>query len=217
MDKRREDLIVNIDIVLVEEVLQILGKAETMFDILEYSYISTLQSALPAYYKLRNSWSEHLSTDSATGRILKRNLVSALDGKMWVDINALHVAASYLDPSLKSFSFVKDTKEQKNLLEQAVQAIREIAVSYAGILVTDESGDSDIEDTAEGPNNDGASKKAKYDPFAEFRNAVLDTRSGHASTDYEADVDDEFQRYNSISGVSLQQPDAVRSVFDPLL
>ena len=217
MDKRREDLIVNIDIVLVEEVLQILGKAETMFDILEYSYISTLQSVLPAYYKLRNSWSEHLSTDSATGRILKRNLVSALDGKMWVDINALHVAASYLDPSLKSFSFVKNTRERKNLLEQAVQAIRENAVSYAGILVTDESGDSDIEDTAESPDSDGASKKAKYDPFAEFRNAVLDTRSGHASTDYEADVDDEFRRYNSISGVSLQQPDAVRSVFDPLL
>ena len=207
MDKRREDLVVNTDIVLVEEVLQILGKAETMFDILEYSYISTLQSVLPAYYKLRNSWSEHLSTDSATGRILKRNLVSALDGKMWVDINALHVAASYLDPSLKSFSFVKDTRERKNLLEQAVQAIRENA----------ESGDSDIEDTAESPDNDGASKKAKYDPFAEFRNIVLDTRSGHASTDYEADVDDEFRRYNSISGVSLQQPDAVRSVFDPLL
>ena len=37
-DKRQEDLIVNIDIVLVEEVMQILGKAETMFDILEYSY-----------------------------------------------------------------------------------------------------------------------------------------------------------------------------------
>ena len=86
-DKRQEDLIVN----MVEEVLQILGKAETMFDILEYSYISTLQSVLPAYYKLCNSWSEHLTTDSAAGRILKRNLVSALDGKMWVEINALHV------------------------------------------------------------------------------------------------------------------------------
>ena len=218
-DKKREDLIVNIDIVLVEEVLQILGKGEEMFDMLEYSYISTLQSVLPAYYKLRNCWSEQLTTDSAAGRILKRNLVSALDGKMWVDINALHVAASYLDPSLKSFSFVKGTRERKNLLEQAVQVVRENAVSCDGILVTDESEDSDIEDTAESPNNDVASKKAKYDPFAEFRNAALDTskRSGHVSKVFEADVEEEFQRYNSIAGVSLQQPDAVRSVFDPLL
>ena len=62
-------------------------------------------------------------------------------------ITALHVAASYLDPSLKSFSFVKDAAERKNLLEQAVQTAKENALSC--ILVTDDqSGDSDIEDTA---------------------------------------------------------------------
>ena len=145
--------------------------------------ISTLQSVLLAYYELRNCWSELLITDSATGCILKRNLVSALDGKMWVDITALHVAASSLDPSLKSFSFVKDATERKNLLEQAVQAAKENALSC--ILVTDDHlGDSDIEGTAaEAHDNDIAFKKAKFDPFAEFRNAALDTskRSDHAS------------------------------------
>ena len=116
------------------------------------------------------------------------------------DLNPLHVAASYLDPSLKSFSFVKNTREWKNLLEQAVQAIRENAVSYAGILVTDKSEDSDTEGTAKSPDNDVASKKVKYDPFAEFRNVAL---GGHASTDFEADVEEEFQHYNSIAGVGL--------------
>ena len=56
-DKKQEDLIVSVDIMLLEEVLQILRKAEAMFDILEYSYISTLRSVLPAYYKLHNCWS----------------------------------------------------------------------------------------------------------------------------------------------------------------
>ena len=43
-------------------------------------------------------------------------------------------------------------------------------------------------------------------------------RNSHAHTsDFEADVNAEFRRYNSISSVDLQQPDAVRSVFDPLL
>ena len=74
-------MIVNINIVLVEEVLQILEKAEAMFDILEYSYIPTLQSV-----KLRNRWSEVLTTDSAAGRTLKRKLVLTLDRIMWVDI-----------------------------------------------------------------------------------------------------------------------------------
>ena len=54
-DKKQEDLIVNFDKVLVEEVLEILGKLRqclTYWSIL--IRISTLQSVLPAYYKLRN-------------------------------------------------------------------------------------------------------------------------------------------------------------------
>ena len=86
-------------------------------------------------------------------------------------------------------------------------------------FVTDESEDNDIEDIGESPDSDVASKKTKYDPFAEFRNATLDTRqeTGHESKNFEADVEEELRHYNSIAGVSLQQPDAVRSVFDPLL
>ena len=129
---------------------------------------------------------------------------------------------SYLDPSLKSFSFVKDAKEWKNLFEQAEQATRENAMSYAGILVTDDSEGSDIEDgTTGGHSNredDVATTKAKYDPIADFRKVVTGNSksSGHTS-DFETDVKAEFQHYNSITGVNLQQPDAVRSVFDPLL
>jgi len=138
-----------------------------------------------------------------------------------MDITALHVAASYLDPSLKSFSFVKDGKERRNLLEQATQAARENLIHFNGILVSDESDTSDLEDmtaTAESPDNETSVKKTIYDSFAEFRNMASGTSkcSGHVS-DFEADVDAEFRRYSSITGVDLQQPDAVRSVFDPLL
>ena len=156
----------------------------------------------------------------------------ALDEKMWMDITALHVAASYLDPSLKSFSFVKDGKELRNLLKQAVQAARENAMHFNGILVSDDSDTSDLEDMTasdledtsdledktERSDNETSTKKAKYDPFAEFRNVASSTSksSGHVS-DFEADVDAEFRHYNPITVVDLQQPDAVRSVFDPLL
>jgi len=80
-------------------------------------------------------------------------------------------------------------------------------------FVSDKSNASDLEDmtaTAESPNNETSAKKAKYDPFAEFRN--VDSKcSGHVS-DFEADVDAEFQHSSSIISVDLQQPDAVRSV-----
>ena len=139
---------------------------------------------------------------------------SAISSVTVGQITALHVGASYLDSSLKIFSFVKDTKEKKNLLQQAIKATRENALSC--IFVSDESEDSDIEDIGESHDSDVASKKTKYDPFAEFRNAALDMRKeiGHGSI---ADVEEGLRRCNSIAGVSLQQPDAVRSVFDPLL
>ena len=78
--------------------LQILEKAE---DILEYSFVSTLQFVLPSFYKLGNFWYDLSASDTAAGRILKRNLVSALDTKLWEDITILHVATSYL--SLRIF------------------------------------------------------------------------------------------------------------------
>ena len=63
------------------------------------------------------------------------------------DITGLHIVASYLDPSLKGFSFVKDTREQHNLSEQAADIIKENAMIAANIHVypTKELEDSDVE------------------------------------------------------------------------
>ena len=66
--------------------LGILKKAESTFDILEFSFIPTLHLVLPSFYHLRNFWSETKATDTAAGHILKRDLVMALDDKMWKDI-----------------------------------------------------------------------------------------------------------------------------------
>ena len=104
---------------MLEEVLEILKKAKSIFNILEFSYVQTLHLALPLYYQLRNFWSETKATGIAAGRILKRHLVKALDDKMWEDIVALHVAATWLDPTLKSFSFISHNEERNGILKQA--------------------------------------------------------------------------------------------------
>lgn len=105
-----DDLMIGIDVALLEEVLRILLKAGT---ILEYFCIGTLQSTFPAYC---SCWSELPSTDNAAKCILKRNSVSALDEKMWVDIATVYIATSYLDPSLKSVSFFKDGGNERTCL-----------------------------------------------------------------------------------------------------
>ena len=44
---------------------------------------------------------------------------------MWPDIVALHVAACWLDPTLKAFSFITDWTA---LLKQAQDVVREVIV-----------------------------------------------------------------------------------------
>ena len=94
--------------------MHILEKAKEIFDILEYSFVPSLQSVLPAIYRLGDFWSDLSTADTVAGHVLKRNLVTALDSKMWEAIIALHVAASYLD-------LVKDTG--KRTIYQSMQQI----------------------------------------------------------------------------------------------
>ena len=48
---------------------------------------------------------------------------------MCEDITTLHIAASYLDPSLKGFSFAKDTGEWQNLTEQEADIVKKNAIT----------------------------------------------------------------------------------------
>ena len=150
------------------------------------------------------------AADTAAGRVLKRNLVTALDSKMWEDITALHIAASYLDPSLKGFLFVKDTGEQHNLSEQAADIVKKNAMTATKIHVysTKKLEDSDVEVLENnGQEREAAvehtNKKAKYDPLAEFRNAAVDSESRKKSSNLTAEVNEELRRYSFITGVNL--------------
>jgi len=221
-EKRREDLVATVEKSLLDEVLHILEKAEEIFDILEYSFLPSLQFVLPAFYKLRNFWCEVSAADTAASRVLKRNLVVALDSKMWEDVTALHVASSYLDPSLKGFSFVRDAGERRNLSKQAEELVRHNAMIVAKMYVypdSDELEDGDIEALEDDEEErQEVAKRTKHDPLAEFRNASTGSGSSKKkSSNMMAEVDEELRRYHSISDVNLKQAHAVRSIFDPLL
>ena len=176
-DKRREDLIISIENSLLKEVLEIFKKAESTFDILKFSFTPTLYLVLPSFYQLCNFWSETKATDTAAGRILKRTLVTALDDKMWKDVVVLHVTAIWLDPTLKSFSFVSNSEERQASLRQAETVVEGHAVAAASDLYQ-KKGEDDIEVTAEDHEDDieevteveekQHAKRRKYNPLLKF-------------------------------------------------
>ena len=55
--------------------------------------------------------------------MLKMELVTHLDGKVWSSITAVHLAATYLDPTLKEFLFVPSANDRSLFTEQAKNCI----------------------------------------------------------------------------------------------
>jgi len=68
---------------------------------LEQSKQPTLQNVVPAFYLLRNVWNQKISTDDRRVKCLKKELVLQLDDKVWPAITAVHLTATYLDPTLQ--------------------------------------------------------------------------------------------------------------------
>lgn len=122
--KRKEGLLSDIDDALLKAVYEVLAIAEEVFDTLEFSSVPTLQYVLPSYYLLRGMWTETKPTDLAEVRRLKKELVDALDAKMWTSIVQLHFAATFLDPTLREFKFCPVAKDRQLFRQQAINCIR---------------------------------------------------------------------------------------------
>ena len=115
--RKKEGLLSDIDQRMLNFVYNFLQIAEPIFDVLEFSTIPSLGNVLPSYYLLRTTWNEKKVMDICEVRRLKKELVDAIDAKLWTSIVQLHFAATFLDPSLKAFRFC-DVKKDKVLFRQ---------------------------------------------------------------------------------------------------
>ena len=84
--RRKESLISDIDDILLKAVYEVLSIAEHVFDTLEFNSSPTLWNVVPSYYLLRGFWSETNVSDLPEVRKLTKELVQALDGKVWISI-----------------------------------------------------------------------------------------------------------------------------------
>src|SRR6476469_3877864 len=110
---------------------------------------------------------------------MKREFLETLTGKYWDSWCMLHFTATFLDPSLRGFLFVKNVNNRKTFLEQVKDSIHSLANEFNSLLIPDTAvPDSTLTSTdvsmlvyleeTETP----VKKKAKVDPFSWFRNST---------------------------------------------
>lgn len=218
-ERGRSHLLVDIDQRLLEEIRLLLSTVHSVFDLLEYSARPSIQSVLPAYYLLKNMWSTVDATDSAPLRIAKKDLAKQLDEKLWSSITAVHVASTWLDPSLKHFAFVRANSEKDTLLKQARECVLQYGVQMVPRMNRrGELNENEVQEVAP-PRK--ITKITSQDPLAAFRFSSCqegaNRQVAHSFDVLEAGnvrrrTQEEIDRYTALDGPTFEDT----SVFNPL-
>jgi hypothetical protein len=124
--RKKEHLVTRIDIDLLHEAVSFLSIFSSLFDVLEYANIPTLQNALPVYYTLYEKWQPDQS-DSEILSLMKKQFLTALTDKFWSSLSMFHFVATYLDPTLKEFIFVTNIADREGFFKQVKESITSLA------------------------------------------------------------------------------------------
>lgn len=140
-----------------------------VFDMLEFSKRPTFQNVAPAFYFLRNGFNNVSVTNSPEVRKIKKECVAHLDSKIWLSITGIHLAATFLGPNLKEFSFVPEGEERNNLREQGKTATKEYALAVAEDLLSIQDDEVAVISIPTEGDVENPSKRIKKDIFSSFR------------------------------------------------
>lgn len=210
-ERGRLHLVEDLNQPLLEEVKNLLSIAQSVFNLLEFASSPALQSVLPAFFLLRNTWSAVAPTDSATIRILRKNLVKELDAKWWPSISAIHVAATWLDPTLKHLLFVEKEDQKLSLLKQARDSVSEYGLR-AICRQRNRAGEV-IEIHHPRPPPQKIARFDSSDPLASYRNCGKSQPVGtpfSAEENMKQRLREEMDQYSALEGIPSD------GVFDPL-
>ena len=195
--RKRENLMYHFDIDLLREVVEFLSGFSDLFDLLEYANKPTLQNVVPVYYTLYELW-QIKEEDSEIQQVLKAEFLPVLTEKFWNSIGMLHLSATFLDPSLRSFTFVRSKVDREGFFRQIKESLLILAKEVAQ---TNES--VNIEDVAitnfelDQSNLDmQPQKKFKYDPFSWFQiNETTTPTTTNQITHIDLQFNGELQMY----------------------
>jgi len=221
-ERKKEQLIARIDVDLLHEVVSFVKVFPPLFDVLEYANIPTLQNSLPVYYTLHEVWQPQAG-DSEPLALMKKAFLAALTDKYWTSLSMLNFVASYLDPTLRDFAFVRNVNDRQGFFRQVKEGIHSLAseltpsnVNEPGAALTSHGDNFISEDNASVESLQPKHKKLKADPFNWFRqteaSSSTSTQAAEAVGRSLKDmVDDELKDYGR-----EVIPAAAPADFDPL-
>jgi hypothetical protein len=166
--RKRENLISRIDVDLLNEVVSFLEVFPSLFDILEYANIPTLQSSLPVYYTLYEAWQPQ-SSDTPSIALMKKEFLMALTNKYWNSLNMLHFVATFLDPSLRGFVFVRKAADRQGYFKQIRDSLQSLAQESQASATSNQQTEGAEVCSAPTP----PAKKMKTGPFDWFKTTSI--------------------------------------------
>lgn len=134
--RQKEHLITRIDVDLLNEVVSFLDVFPSLFDISEYANLPNLQNSLPVYYMLHEAWQPQ-PLDTLSVALMKKEFLAALTNKYWGSLNMLHFVATFLDPTLRRFTFVRNVADRKGFFKQVTDCLQTLAEEPNASLADD--------------------------------------------------------------------------------
>ena len=205
-EKNKSYIIAGIDLALLTIVAKFFEKLNRIFDILEFGSIASIQNVAPSYYALQNAWEIETGDDPIT-RVLKRIMTEEIIQKVWTSLNSIHFIATYLDPTLKSFIFVKSKRNRVNLLQSAREGImlvfREKLIPPLQFQIEESQMDE--------PLLPPSPKFLKVDPLLSFRRGGTAVSINKCTDWNETNLKTELTRYDNITCIQY-----VEEIFEPI-
>ena len=133
--RQKEHLIARIDVELLNEVVTFVSVFPTLFDVLEYANVATLQNALPVFYTLYERWQAAAGIRQRKDFLMKREFLKVLNDKYWGSLRMLHFVASFLDPTLRHFRFVKKLNDRDGFFKQIRESLATLASEVSTVPV----------------------------------------------------------------------------------
>ena len=178
IEKGAEDKLMGISVSILKNTVAFFKEFNKLFDRLEMSNAATLQNVVPTLFAILGLCKAD-DRDQPVTALLKEAVLRAMKEKYFTSLIREHHAATYLDPTFRTFSCIQNSAERTKLLKVATECVFDYTVFLT-------EAESEAPNTQEAANN-GRQRRPPGDPinpddpFAHLRD--ITPRSNESSED----------------------------------
>jgi hypothetical protein len=207
-ERGEQHRIAHINVQLLPDISDLMGKFSLISDNLEFSNRPTLQNVIPSYYSMIKYCAVERQRKNSYSNLLKMEIAKELQDKYWTSTTTFHWIATYLDPSFKDLLFITDASylaKQKKLIKDGIHILandfkRTILCGTIDTIPSTIASSLSI-------NSPPPSEKLKQDPFASMRAGQATTSLIPVSStlsSFADDIEGQIQIYDNTSYTLLE-------------